>query len=135
MAPDPAFAFVGSPCCPAPDFVCVFWTMITFDTLLLCHFIYARACSAYDQFLNRSRLLTDKLLLPEFQQAHLKAVFRKLYGRYNNLVSQYDLPLSQMLSDMLRRFSHRFYYGLFRLPDQDWAHGGCDRSTGDAYSS
>ena len=40
MAPDPAFAFVEGSCCPALDFVCGFWTMITFDTLLLRHFIY-----------------------------------------------------------------------------------------------
>ena len=29
-----------------------------------------------------------------------KAAFRKFYGRYNNLVYQYDLPLSQILSDV-----------------------------------
>ena len=39
MAPDPAFAFVEGPCCPTLDFVCVIWTTITFDTLLLRHFI------------------------------------------------------------------------------------------------
>ena len=61
---------------------------------------YARACSAYDQFLNRGKLLTDKLLLQGFQQSRLKAAFRKFYGRYNNLVYQYDLSLSQMLSDV-----------------------------------
>ena len=59
---------------------------------------YAGACSAYDQFLNRGKLLTDKLLLQGFQQSRLKAAFRKFYGRYNNLVYQYDLSLSQMLS-------------------------------------
>ena len=62
---------------------------------------YARACSAYDQFLNRGKLLTDKLLLFQgFQQSRLKAAFRRFYGRYNNLVYQYDLSLSQMLSDV-----------------------------------
>ena len=40
MAPDPAFAFVEGPCCPILDFVCVFWTVITFTTLLLRHFIF-----------------------------------------------------------------------------------------------
>ena len=61
---------------------------------------YARACSAYDQFLNRGKLLTDKLLLQGFQQSRLKAAFRKFYRRYNNLVYQYDLSLSQMLFDV-----------------------------------
>ena len=62
---------------------------------------YARACSAYDQFLIRGKLLTDKLLLLQgFQQSRLKAAFLKFYGRYKNLVYQFDLPLSQMLSDV-----------------------------------
>ena len=61
---------------------------------------YARACSAYDRFLNRGKLLTDKLLSQGFQQSRLKAAFRKFYSRYNNSVNQYDLPLSQMLSDV-----------------------------------
>ena len=37
---------------------------------------YARACSAYDQFLNRGKLLTDKLLLQRFLHSRLKAAFR-----------------------------------------------------------
>jgi hypothetical protein len=32
--PDPAFAFVGGPCCPSLDFVIAFWIMIAFCTLL-----------------------------------------------------------------------------------------------------
>ena len=63
---------------------------------------YARACSAYDQFLNRGKLLIDTLLLQGFQQSHLKAVFRIFYGLYNNLVHQYDLPLNQMLSGVFQ---------------------------------
>ena len=39
MAPDPAFAFVEGLCCPTHDFVSVFRTMITFNALLLRHFI------------------------------------------------------------------------------------------------
>ena len=39
MALNPALVFVEGPCCPTLDFVCVFWTMITFNTLLLRHFI------------------------------------------------------------------------------------------------
>ena len=65
---------------------------------------YARACSAYDQFLNRGRILTNKLLSQGFQQSRLKAEFRKLYGRYNNFACQYDLPLSQMLSGVFHSY-------------------------------
>jgi hypothetical protein len=39
---------------------------------------YARACSTYDQFLSRSRLLTDKLMLQGFLQSRLMSAFRKL---------------------------------------------------------
>ena len=102
---------------------------------------YARACSAYDKFLNRGRLLTNKLLLQGFQQSRLKAAFRKFYGRYNNLVYQYKkakLTLCQTFETFWNMtchwvkcclmcfiaivrplFTHWFDYGLFRLPDQD----------------
>jgi len=61
---------------------------------------YARACSSYSQFLNRGRLLTHKLMLQEFLQPRLKSAFRKFYGRYNDIVWNYNLPLGQMLSDL-----------------------------------
>jgi hypothetical protein len=44
----------------------------------------ARACSTYDQFFSRSRLLTDKLMLQGFLQSRLMSAFRKFYGRYND---------------------------------------------------
>jgi hypothetical protein len=47
---------------------------------------YARACYAYDQFLKRGGLLTDKLMLQEFLQSRLISAFRKFYGRYNGLI-------------------------------------------------
>jgi hypothetical protein len=34
MAPDPAFAFAVSPCCPTLDFVFAFWIIIAFGKLL-----------------------------------------------------------------------------------------------------
>ena len=61
---------------------------------------YARACSGYSQFLNRGKLLTNKLMVQGFQQSRLKSAFRKFYGRYNDLVRQYNLALGQMLSDV-----------------------------------
>jgi hypothetical protein len=42
---------------------------------------YARACSTYDHFVNRGRLLTDKLMLHGFLLSRLMSVFRKFYGR------------------------------------------------------
>jgi hypothetical protein len=57
---------------------------------------YARACSTYDQFLSRNRLLTDKLMLQGFLKSRLMSAFRKFYGRYNDLIYNYKLSLSHM---------------------------------------
>ena len=54
-----------------------------------------RACSAYDQFLDRDWLLTNKLLLQGFQQSCLEAAFCKCYGPYNYLGCQYGMSLSK----------------------------------------
>ena len=48
---------------------------------------YARACSTYDQFLSRSRLQTDKLMLQGFLQSRLMSVFRKFCGRYSDRIN------------------------------------------------
>ena len=59
--------------------------------------LYARACSAYDQFLLRGNLLTKKVMSQGFQMSRC---FRKFYGRYSNLIYPYNLSLGHMLSDM-----------------------------------
>jgi hypothetical protein len=61
---------------------------------------YARACSTYDQFFSRSRLLTDKLMLQRFLQSRLMSAFRKFYGRYNDLIYNHKLSFSHMLSEI-----------------------------------
>jgi hypothetical protein len=61
---------------------------------------YARACSTYDQFSSRGRLLTDKLIIQEFLQSRLMSAFRKFYSRYNDLIHNYKLSLSHMLTDI-----------------------------------
>ena len=65
---------------------------------------YARACSEYDQFINRGKLLTSKLMLQGFEVSRLKAAFRKFFGRYNDLVCHYNHSLGQMLSDMFHTY-------------------------------
>jgi hypothetical protein len=62
--------------------------------------IYARACSTYDQFLNRLSLLTNLLIPLGFLQSRLQAAFRKFYGRYNDLICPCNLSLGHMLSYM-----------------------------------
>jgi hypothetical protein len=61
---------------------------------------YARACSTYDKFSSRGRLLTDKLIMQGFLQSHLMSAFRKFYGRYNDLIHNYKFSLSHMSSDI-----------------------------------
>jgi hypothetical protein len=41
---------------------------------------------------------------PGFHLSHLQAAFRKFYGRYNDLVCQYNLPLGQILSDVFHTY-------------------------------
>ena len=73
---------------------------------------YARACSTYEQFLKRGKLLTSKLTKQEYQQSHLKSSFRKFNGRYNDLVSKYNLSLSQMLTDVFHTNCQSIIYTL-----------------------
>jgi hypothetical protein len=61
---------------------------------------YARACSAYDQYLVRGSLLTNKLMSQGYQMSRLQAAFHKFHGRYNDLIYPYNLFLGHMLSDM-----------------------------------
>ena len=61
---------------------------------------YARACFAYEDFSKRGRLLTNKLMLQGYNESRLKSSFRKFYGRYNDLVCDYNLSLAHMLNDL-----------------------------------
>jgi hypothetical protein len=50
-----------------------------------------RTCLTYDQFLIRGSLLTNKWITQGFLQSRLQAAFCKFYGRYSDLVEQYNL--------------------------------------------
>jgi hypothetical protein len=96
-------------------------------------------CSTYDQFLSRSRLLTDKLMLQGFLQSRLMSAVCKFYDRYNVLIHNHKLSLSHMFSDIFHTNSYTVLGTLNLTADNstfrswNWAHGGCDRSTWDAY--
>ena len=62
---------------------------------------YARACSSYKCFILRARLLSIKLLKREYLLERLKSSFRKLYGRYGDLIQQCEVPLACMWNDIL----------------------------------
>ena len=62
---------------------------------------YARACSSYEYFFLRARWLSSKLLKQGYLAERLKSSFRKFYGRYGDLIQQYEVSLSRMLNDIL----------------------------------
>ena len=62
---------------------------------------YARACSSYECFILRARRLSIKLLKQGYLVERLKPSFRKFYGRYGDLIQQYEVSLSRMFNDIL----------------------------------
>ena len=62
---------------------------------------YARACSSYECFILRATRLSNKLLEQGYVKERLKSSLRKFYGRYGDLIKQYEVSLSQMLHDIL----------------------------------
>ena len=62
---------------------------------------YARACSLYGCFILRATRLSNKLLEQGYVKERLKSSLMKFYGRYGDLIKQYEVSLSQMLNDIL----------------------------------
>ena len=62
---------------------------------------YARACSSYECFILRAVRLSNKLLGQGYVKERLRSSLRKLYGRYGDLIKQYEVHLSRMLHDIL----------------------------------
>ena len=62
---------------------------------------YAWACSSYECFILRAMRLSSKLLKQGCLVALFKSSFRKFYGRYGDLIQQYEVTLSRMLNDIL----------------------------------
>ena len=61
---------------------------------------YARASSQYEDFTNRSVLLTKKLLLQGYEEERLKSTLRKFCGRHHELVDHYNVTISQPAMDL-----------------------------------
>ena len=62
---------------------------------------YALACSSYGCFILKATRLSNKLLEQGYVKERLKSSLRKFYGRYGDLIKQYEISLSQMLNDIL----------------------------------
>ena len=61
---------------------------------------YSRACDIYLDFIDRSRLWTQKLLNQGYVAPKLQSSFLKFYGRYHNLVDRYEQTVSKMKEDL-----------------------------------
>ena len=62
---------------------------------------YARACSSYCDFIYRGKALTAKLVEQGYVKTRLRVYGRKFYGRYNDIVSPYNVSLTQFLGDLI----------------------------------
>ena len=61
---------------------------------------YGRACSCYDDFAGRGKLLTGKLLQQGYEETRLKSTFRKFYGRHHELMDHYGVSMSKVSKDL-----------------------------------
>ena len=61
---------------------------------------YARASSAYSDFLVRSRLLTGKLLGQGYNRFKLITTFKKFYGRHYDLIGKFQHSVTHMVTDL-----------------------------------
>ena len=68
---------------------------------------YARACSNYQDFTERGKVLTTKLLSQGYQKAKLVPTLKKFYGRHHDLVNPYNVAVSRIVSDVLPMASHK----------------------------
>ena len=52
---------------------------------------YARACSSYECFIPRATRLSNKFFEQGYVKERLKSSLRKFYGRYGDLIKQYEV--------------------------------------------
>ena len=60
---------------------------------------YVRACSNYQDFMERGKVLTTKLLSQGYQKSKLVATLKKFCGRHHDLVNPYNVAVSRIVSD------------------------------------
>ena len=75
------------------------------------HWLYARCCSNYIDFLSRHRALVARLLSQGYKVNRLSNTFKKFYSRHTDLVGQYKKSVCQMFADSISRcIIHSLYY-------------------------
>ena len=113
---------------------------------------YARAYSLYECFILRARRLSSKLRIQGYLEERLKSSFRKFYGRFGDLIQQYEVSLSRMLIDILTLDQLQWlpnrsdfppiswpWYRTWPLSNYEWflltICNGCGMPAGNAYPS
>ena len=61
---------------------------------------YARASSAYSDFLVISRILTSKLLGQGYNRFKLITTFKKFYVRHYDLIGKFQISVTHMVTDL-----------------------------------
>ena len=61
---------------------------------------YARACSNFQDFMERRKVFTTRLLSQGYQKIKLVATLTKFYGRHHDLVNPYNVAISKIVSDV-----------------------------------
>ena len=61
---------------------------------------YARACSNYQDFMERGKVLTTKLLSQGYQKTKLVATIKRFSRRHHDLVNPYSVAVSRIVSDV-----------------------------------
>ena len=62
---------------------------------------YVRACSKYQDFIERWKLLTATLLTLGYQRTKLVSTLKKFYGRHHDLVYPYNVAVFRIIADVL----------------------------------
>ena len=81
---------------------------------------YAWACSSYKCFILRARRLSSKLLKQGYLVEQLNSSFRKFYGRYRDLIQQYEVSLSRMSNEILTLDQWQWLYNRSDIHPISW---------------
>ena len=61
---------------------------------------YARACSNYQDFMERGKVLTTRLLSQGYKKTKLVPTLKTFYGRHHDLVNPYNVSVSRIVFDV-----------------------------------
>ena len=68
---------------------------------------FARACLNYQDFVERGKVLTTKLLSQRYQKTKVLVTLKKFCWRHHDLVNPYNVAVSRIVSDVLPITRHK----------------------------